>query len=316
MSQPTPSLTSWILLLSLAVIWGASFLAVEIALIDLPPLMVAALRVALAALLLVAYAVTLGPGLPPVGTATGKRIWLHCAGMGIFSNALPFSLLSWGQQHVTSSFAGLTMAVVPLFVLPLAHLLVPGERMSVRRSLGFGIGFLGVIVLLGPQTILAGPEGSGPVALARLACIAAAGCYACGAIITRLSPPTHMLSFSAGGLLIGAVVLMPVAVALEGWPSEIGAGPLAAVLYLAVLPTAVATILLVRVIADAGPSFLSLVNYQVPVWAMLFGALLLSEPITLQFGLALGLILAGLFVSQTGRTSKRAAAAPEPVVSK
>ena len=108
------------MLAALGFIWGGSFLGVEIGLTGFGPITVAAGRVAIAALILLAYAYLFGSGLPRIKTKTDKRIWLHCFGMALFTNALPFSLLSWGQQTVTSGFAGISMAVVPLFVLPLS----------------------------------------------------------------------------------------------------------------------------------------------------------------------------------------------------
>ncbi|MCE2518011.1 MAG: DMT family transporter, partial [Alphaproteobacteria bacterium] len=137
----------WLLLATLGVIWGASFLGVELALSGFPPILIAAGRITMAAILLVAAAMISGHGLPKLTTATDRRIWLHCLGMGFFTNALPFTLLSWGQQLVTSGFAGISMAVVPLFVLPLAHLLVPNETMTKARTIGFVTGFIGVVLL-------------------------------------------------------------------------------------------------------------------------------------------------------------------------
>ena len=144
----------WLLLGILGAIWGASFLGVEMALTGFSPITVAAARVTMAAILLIAIAYLFDDGLPGYKTATERRIWLHCLGMGIFTNALPFSLLSWGQQHVTSGFAGISMAVVPLFVLPLAHFLVPDERMTRARLFGFVFGFFGVVLLVGGDRIL------------------------------------------------------------------------------------------------------------------------------------------------------------------
>ena len=114
-STSAPATLDWGLLALLGLIWGGAFLGVELALDSLPPLWVAAGRISLAALLLVGVAYLAGARLPGFRTATQRRIWLHCLGMGLFTNAIPFSLLSWGQQLVTSSFAGITMAVVPLW---------------------------------------------------------------------------------------------------------------------------------------------------------------------------------------------------------
>ena len=124
---------NWVILATLGFIWGGSFLGVEISLIGFGPITVAASRVTIAAITLLIYAYIFGDGLPRISSKKDKRVWLHCLGMAIFTNALPFSLLSWGQQTVTSGFAGVSMALVPLFVLPLSHKLVPGEKLSRQR---------------------------------------------------------------------------------------------------------------------------------------------------------------------------------------
>lgn len=296
MTRPSPSSLAWLALVVLGLIWGGSFLGVELALTGFGPLSIAAVRITLAAALLAAIAVVAGDGLPTAGDSRGRRIWLHCLGMGVFSNALPFALLSWGQRQVTSGFAGISMAVVPLLVLPLAHIFVPGERMTLRKSAGFAVGFVGVVLLIGPGSAAAGADAA--PALARAACVAASCCYAIGSIITRLAPAGPYISFGAGSLLAAAALILPLALALEGWPADPPPAALLGALYLGIFPTALATVMLVYVIQSAGPSFLSLVNYQVPVWAVLIGMVVLGEDLPPQFVGALGLILAGLAVSQ------------------
>jgi drug/metabolite transporter (DMT)-like permease len=303
MAAARPSLAAWGALVLLGLIWGGSFLGIAMALTGFGPFWVAASRITLAAAILGAIAVAMGPGLPATDSPTGRRIWLHCLGMGIFSNVLPFVLLAWGQQRVSSGFAGISMAVVPLLVLPLAHVFVPGEQMTPRRLVGFLIGFAGVVLLIG--TGGQAGEGEGEV-LARLACVGASCCYAVGAIVTRLAPRGPHLAFAAAGLIIAAAFILPLALAFEGVPEVPPPAALAGVLYLGILPTAFATVLLVYVIQSAGPSFLSLVNYQVPVWAVLIGMVVLGEALPPQFLGALALILAGLAVSQA-RLRRRSA---------
>ena len=112
---------NWLLLLLLGLLWGASFLGVELALEGFGPITIAAIRIAIAAVILISISFAMGHGLPAIRTQTGQKIWRHSFGMALFSNAIPFSLLSWAQIHVSSSYAGITMAVVPLLVLPLSH---------------------------------------------------------------------------------------------------------------------------------------------------------------------------------------------------
>jgi len=288
---------TWIFLLSLGVIWGASFLGVSFALHGFGPVTVAAIRVSIAAIILTIVGRVVGHPLPAAGTPKGRKIWMFAFGMAIFSNALPFSLLSWSQLHVSSGYAGITMAVVPLLVLPMSHFLVPAERLTSLKVFGFLIGFAGVVVLIGPAQIL--QAGGGNIEnVARIAAILASACYATGSIITRLSPSAPLLTFSAAALILASAILIPLALLIDGVPAMPTIDALMGVLYLAVFPTALATILLVFIATTAGPPFLSLVNYQVPVWAVIFGMVFLGESLPTQFLAALGLILAGLAISQ------------------
>jgi len=298
-SKSGPAPLDWGLLALLGLIWGAAFLGVELALDSLPPLWVAAARISLAAMLLVGVAYLTGERLPGFGAATQRRIWLHCLGMGLFTNAIPFSLLSWGQQLVTSGFAGITMAVVPLFVLPLSHFLVPGERLSAARVVGFLTGFAGVVMLVGGDRLFSSAAGTGGMMLvAQLACVGASCCYACGSIITRLCPPVSTLSFAAAGLLCASIAILPLAFIVHGVPTSVSTASWGGVLFLALLPTGLATILLTIIIRRAGPPFLSIVNYQVPVWAVLIGVSILGEALPGHFVMALATILIGLAISQ------------------
>lgn len=286
----------WGLLIFLGILWGASFLSVKVALTGFGPLTVAAIRISTAALILTLFARATGRSFPR--PRDGWRIWIHIFGFGMFSNVLPFALLSWGQLRVTSGFAGITMAVVPLLVLPLAHVFVPSERMSLGKLVGFIAGFIGVAILIGPAAWAA--RGGDLEGLARLACIAAACCYAIGSIITRTAPPAGMVTYAAGALLLASMVIVPYALVSEGLPSAPPAQAFVAITYLAIGPTALATLIMVHIIRNAGSSFLSLVNYQVPVWSVVFGATLMGEAFPAQFIGALALILSGLAISQFG----------------
>ncbi len=289
---------NWLKIVILAMIWGASFMFMSIALTGVGPLTLVATRLTLGAVFLVSLCRARGLGLPGVRGGKAGRIWGFAIVMGLFSNAIPFSLLAWAQLSVASGFAGVCMAVVPLLVLPLAHVFVPGERMTLRRGIGFAIGTTGVIILIGPGAFVT--TGNDLESWARLACIAASGCYAIGAISTRLCPPVNMLSLSAAALCIGAAVALPIALIYEDLPNGLNPRVLLALIYLGLLPTGVAQLILTTVIRDAGPVFMSLTNYQVPVWAVVFGVVILSEPVPSSLMLALMLILSGVALSQAG----------------
>ncbi|MFN3823627.1 MAG: DMT family transporter [Pseudorhodobacter sp.] len=286
---PEPTRGDWLSILLLGMIWGGTFMVVSFALRGYGPVTVATARVVLGTIALAALAVALRRPLP----GRDARLWAHLLPIGVLSSALPFFLLGWGQQSVPSAFAGLSMASVPLFVLPLAALFA-GERLTGRKAAGFGIGFLGTMVLLGPD-VLAGDSGPLP----RLACVAAALCYACASILTRRCPPVDPVTLAAVSLGVGSVVLLPAMLLTEGVPVWAGPVPGAAILVLGLVPTALAALLRVSVIRSAGSGFMTLTSYQVPVWAVLFGAAVLGEEIPLRFAAALALILAGLFMSRS-----------------
>jgi len=297
--MPHPSLKDWAQLLALGLIWGASFMAVTIATNGLGPLSIAAGRISLGALALLILLRILHIPLPPIRGAQGRHIWASAAGLGFFSMALPFFLLSWGQARVPSGFAGVSMAMSPLLTMVLAHFLVHGERMSLARIIGMGIGFAGVVVLIGGAVFTAsGAEGE---ALARLACAGAAASYAIGAILTRRAPPSDPIAFASAATLLAALLMVPLALAIEGIPRTPTASAMLAVLFLGLIPTALANLLLVSVIRSAGPSFISLVNYQVPLWSVFFGWAFLSEELPAQVFVALAMILSGLAISQIRR---------------
>jgi len=286
MTPPTPS--NWLSILALGLIWGGTFMVVSIALEGHGPITVATARTTLGALSLIALVSALRRPWPGHGTGP-YVIW-----GGLLSTAVPFSLLSWGQQYVPSAFAGLSMAMLPLFVLPLAHVFTD-ERMSLRKTIGVGLGFVGALALFAP-----GVTGAlaGPGLLGQLACIAAAFCYAISSVVTRRCPAVDPFSFAAVTLLVGAVPLIPAMLLIEGVPRFEGLRPGLAILFLGLFPTALAALIRVSVIRSAGPVFLTLVNYQVPLWSVFFGWLVLSEELPLRFFLALGLILSGVVVSQ------------------
>ncbi len=289
---------NWLRIGALGLIWGASFTSLSVALRDVGPFTVAAVRITLGAVFLLSLLRIWGLRLPPVGRGPERRFWTFAVFMALFSNVIPFSLLGWAQQSVASGFAGVSMAAVPLLILPLAHVFVPGERMHLRRLGGFLLGTIGVVVLIGVDAFAS--TGKDLESLARLACLGAAMCYAMGSIATRLCPPVPLLALAAAVMLMAACVIVPVALLVEGVPKSLSLKGFLALIYLGILPTGVAQLLLVQVTREAGPGFFSLVNYMVPVWSVILGALLLSEAVPPQLFLAMAMILAGVAISQWG----------------
>ncbi|WP_298843754.1 DMT family transporter [uncultured Roseobacter sp.] len=294
----TPQITarSWLMVAILGFTWGGTFLVTEIALEGMTPFWLAAGRIVFAATLMTAVWGARGFRLfdtPPV-----RSVWTGTLAIGALSSAIPFMLLAWGQQFVTSGFAGVSMASVALIVLPLAHFLVPGERITPRKAVGFLIGFLGVCVLIGGQAFET--TGATLEPFGRAACIGAASCYAVSGILMRRLPPVDTIGLSTVLLLVGAAITVPVALVNEGLPPLPDQKTLFVIAMLGLIPTAAANLLRVLVVRTAGPVFMSLTNYQVPVWSVVLGALLLAEPLPPSLLLAMILILSGLGLSQYG----------------
>ncbi|MDU8911946.1 DMT family transporter [Aestuariicoccus sp. MJ-SS9] len=292
--QTEPKITpgSWAMVGTLGLIWGATFMIIELALEGITPFWLAAARISFAALLTLFIWGLRGWPL----FQSGQRPWGLLAVIGMLSSAVPFMLLSWGQQYVTSGFAGVSMAAVVLMVLPLAHLFIPGERMGPRRIAGFLIGFVGVVVLIGDEALAS--TGAALEPAGRLACLAAAGCYAVSSVMMRRLPPVDAIGLAAMPMLFGMALVVPLAWAVEGPPPLPDTHTLILLAFLGLVPTAGANLLRVLVIRSAGPVFMSLTNYQVPLWSVILGVWLLDEPLRPSLLIALVLILAGVGLSQ------------------
>ncbi|SFQ53083.1 Permease of the drug/metabolite transporter (DMT) superfamily [Roseivivax halotolerans] len=288
----TPS--SWAMVALLGLVWGATFLIIELALPGITPAWLAGYRIGFAALLTTLVWQIMGGRL----FHGPKSAWPQILVIGVFNTALPFLLLSWGQLRVTSGFAGVSMAAIALMVLPLAHLFVPGERMTPRRVIGFVVGFCGVLVLIGPAAFASTGDPLEP--FGRLACLGAAACYSTASVMMRRLPAIDPIGLAAVPLLAGSAAIIPVAWALEGPPPLPGGETLFWLALLGLVPTAGANLLRVLVIRSAGPVFMTLTNYQVPVWSVILGIVILGEPYHPSLFVALALILSGVFVSQWG----------------
>lgn len=291
---PHITATSWLIVGILGITWGGTFMVTEVALTGITPFWLAASRVGFAALLMTVVWAASGFRLfsvPPTRNEKGTLLII-----GALSSAVPFSLLCWGQQYVSSGFAGVSMASVALVVLPIAHFTIPGERMTLRKSVGFATGFVGVVVLIGGQAFET--TGSTLELPGRLACITAASCYAIGSILLRRLPAANPIGLSTVLLLTGAALTIPVAWLIEGPPPLPAPEILAVMVFLGLVPTAAANFLRVLVVRSAGPVFMSLVNYQVPVWSVVLGALILAEPLPRSLIVAMVLILLGVGMTQ------------------
>lgn len=283
----SPTARDWGLLLALAALWGSAFALIERAVADLAPAVIVFLRLSIAAVTLGALVVLRGARRWP-----GLGDWARFALIGLLGHALPFLLITWGQQRIESGLAAVLIATMPLATLALAGLLLPEERPTATRLLGFGLGFAGVLVLVGPS--LGAPGGF----WRELAVLAAAFSYAANAVLARRLLRTPPLLTSAGVLATAALLALPPALLAPSWTAAASPGAWAAVLALGLLCTALAALVYFALIAGPGPSFVALSNYLVPVWAVVLGAVAFGERLNGRASLALLLILLGIGISQ------------------
>ena len=297
----------WLILVSLALIWGGAFFFIGVAVKHVPPLTYVWLRLTIAAGAMWAYLHFSGQklGLP-------RQVWGSILLLALLNNALPFTLFGWGQTHIASGLASILNATTPIWGVLVAHFLTHDERMSPRKIAGVLLGFGGVATMIGPALL----ANIGTDALAQLACVTASLCYALAAVWARrfrrmgVSP----LSVTTGQLTAGAAMMLPFALLVDQ-PWTHSFPPLSAwgaITALALLCTAFGYVLYFRLIETSGATNALLVTLLVPPVAIVLGALFLNETLAVQDFLGLGLIALGLAAIDGRALSLLRLPAPRP----
>ena len=302
------SARDWLMLAALVAIWGSSFMFIKLGIATVPTSTLVAARLILGAMILLIVVYLRGARLPPLWPlrSNGGRVWGNYAILALLGNCIPFTAITWGQQRTDSALAGILMAVMPLATMVLAHFFVKGEHMTRNRVIGFVLGFAGILVLMGPSA-LNRVAGQSIATWSQLAILLGALCYAANSVLTRiLARGDDVLVASAAMLLIASVMALPVALVVDmPWQVAPSWTSVSAIVWLGVGPTAVATVVYFKLIASAGPTFMSLVNYMSPAVAVFLGVSLLGETPGFHAYIALGLILLGIAVSQWNSTASR-----------
>ena len=277
----------WPMLLLLAALWGASYLFIKVAVEDIPPAPMMAVRTLLAAAVLLGY---LGWRLGRTRAVTELRAaWRHCAVLGVLNAAVPFWLIAWGEQHIDSGLAAVVQASVPIFNALILLRVIPHERLNGTRALGLAIGIVGVAVVTGIH-----PSGGWWAMAGALAVVLSSLSYAASGVYGQLAVSgTAGPVLATGSMLFGGIVLLPFALfQLPSSAPDLEAT--ASLLALTLGGTAFAQLVLFRVLALHGSARLSLVTYLMPGFALAYGALILDEAITAWTLGGLALILGGV----------------------
>jgi len=295
-SSPTINLVSGLLLLGLATVWGGSFFFAEVALREVPPLTIALHRVfwAVPALLLVVW-------LKKIRIPRSARTWFCYLIMGALNNAIPFSLIFWGQTNIGSGLASILNGTTAVFGAVVAGLLLVDEPLTARKIVGALFGILGVAVIMGLDAL----TNFDPRNLGQLAILGAALSYAFAGVWGKRFLSEHPPMMNALGMLVGGTVLMiPVAFYVEGVPSFVLSPEVwACLLAVALLSTAIAYLLYFEILVRAGSANLMLVTLLIPPIAVGLAYTFLGERLGSEAAYGFVLIAVGLAITD-GRLLK------------
>lgn len=281
----------WVLLVILAGFWGGTFFFNALALPEIPPFTVITVRVFLAALILWVVVRFAGVEVP-----RDRSVWTALVVMAFANSAFPFFLIAWGQLHITSGLAGILIATAPLFGVLVAHYFSDDEAMTPMKLIGVMVGLAGVVILIGPGFL----SGLGANLHGQFALLGAALLYAMSATYARRFSRQNVspMIVATGQMTLATIMLLPFALIFDR-PWELPLPSLtaaSAVVALAVLSTSVAYLIYFRILATAGATNILLVNFMVPVSALLLGVFVLGEILTAvqlvgMAGIAFGLAL-------------------------
>jgi drug/metabolite transporter (DMT)-like permease len=277
--------------LLLAAIWGCSFWWMKLGLEMLAPVQVAFVRLAVGAMALAVLSVVTRARLPRT-----LSTWRHILVVAVLMNSVPFTLFAVGETHVSSVLAGIINAATPLTTLAVILLAFPEEQPNLERVAGLMVGFLGILVVVGVWEGLGSGEWTGV-----LACVGAVSCYGVAIPYIRrhlTGVPESGIGLATGQVALGALLLLPVAVAAGPLPGPIALNPVLAMLGLGALGSGIAFALNYQVIGAAGASTASMVTYLTPLFAIVVGMAFLGESVTWNEPAGGLVVLLGVAVAQ------------------
>lgn len=276
------------LLILLAGIWSSSFMFIKIGVATIPPATMAAARLLLAAMMLTAIARARGYRLPLT-----LRAWAAFTFVGVMGNAVPFTLIAWGELEVDSGLAAILMGVMPVATALLAHAFVRDEPLTGRRAAGVLLGFSGTVLLVGVSAL----SGLGAQVAAQLAVVGGALCYAVTTVFVRRFANLPDMIMAAGAVTMGALAILPIAFLFE---SPLSVSPsfasMAAVAVLGVVSTGFAALVYFYLIRTVGAAIFSQVNFLTPAIGVAFGMVFLGESPGADAWSALALIVIGVWL--------------------
>jgi drug/metabolite transporter (DMT)-like permease len=279
----------WGLLIILSLFWGGSFFFIEIALRDFQPFTLVFLRISIAALILVGVVYFSGKRLP-----TSLKTWKGYFVLGLLNNAIPFTLIVWGQTRIEGGVASILNATTPIFTVLLAHFLTADERLTLPKIMGVLVGFIGVYLMMKPEL----SEGFSWRGMGQAAVLVAATSYAFAGIFGKRFKNIPATVNSAGMLLCSSMVMLPLVLIIDApWTVRPSFEALTAVLGIALISTVAAYLLYFYLLAAVGATNVLLVTFLIPVSALVLGVGVLKEVIKIVEYAGMGCIFLGLIIT-------------------
>ena len=283
----------YILLLLLIVMWGSSFAALKVSLETIPPLWVMSLRLVIGCLTITTFFLILRKSLPLT-----LDFWKWSLIIGFLGFSVPFSIISWGTQFIPSSLVAILMGANPIITLILAYFFLADNTLTIRMVIGVFLGLLGIILLIGFGNINADLYKAEFI-YGQLAVLTGTFSLALASILLKNLPQEHSFERTLGSLICGSIIGLFLAYFFSNSSleiHEISIKSAVSLTLLGIFSTGIASVIWFKVIALKGPIFLALVNYLIPVWALILGIFLLNERINFIVGFGLIFITIGIWL--------------------
>jgi len=291
------TVNNYFLLVILSAIWGSAFFAIKIGLESFSPITVASLRLSIASLFLLFFFYIQKKKI----FFTARIIYLLII-IGIIGNFIPFFLISWAEQHIPSSTAGMLMAIGPIITLVMSHFLTKSDKFTIIKFVSISIGFIGVLFIFSTNSFGNLVEYNFIDLIAKFLVIIAAFGYMLSNIIAyeKLNQ-LDSFSITTFATTFGAIFSIPfflIDISFNNYNYTFNYNSILAVIYLGIFPTAIAFQFRYYITKTSGPVFLSYVAYLIPAFALIWGYILLSEKIGLNSLIGILLILIGVYFGQ------------------
>ena len=286
-SIQAPTFIDYFSLMLLSAIWGSAFVGIEFALRDFHPYIIAFARIALASLFLLFFVFYKKLSFPKDG-----KTWSILILIGILNNAMPFYLISWGQQYVSASTAAVMLAVGPFVALVMSHFVTHDEKITLLKLVGVVLGFTGVFILLGDDFL----EGNSDSLYGKIAMLIAVTGYIISGFMIRKISHIHTIICSSSMFITATVVMLPFIFVVPFGDGSVFSYTFLAIIYLAIIPTASASIIRINLVQKVGVQFMSQVAYLIPMFAIFWSWVFFGTAPEAIVWIALLFILSGLFI--------------------